>query len=612
MGAAESVVGAGGSSAGISATGSGGSGGGGRGAGGRTQPRLHTIPPLVWQRVARAMLQLEMSGGCHVEGVYRVPGLATDVEQLVRWLNLESGARAAPPLPPTCIPEWASAIKQTLGKYAPLAPYSAYVPMVAAGSMTASDPAAVATLMEYLPEPCRRRMDFVASHLARVTLHERYNKMSVSNLAKLWASIFTRPDEEPPVDLGRELRAAGRQFQCLLQLLTHYVARLTPAPGSPEVRITVAAAAPGVAVGSGPVTLSFVVAPPSVSSIPVFSGDEEEGDAWMQLDAEASGGASAAAARILSPVAASAGGGGGGGMGSGSGPLPHRYGSGASSASAAPAGSGARPSRRDVLEGHIHRVQSVRPATRVIDRSAFAAAIDAILEERTGSGGGAGGGGGGADGMHAGTRVSPAAGGGSGGRGGAVAVAAAGGSGAGPSAGGEGGSAPPPSASASASAPVHVVAGPIIYHDVHVVPLNTEGGSQPAGYDVTVITHTTGKPASAAEVAAAAAAAQAGTAVQLPPRPAQAAAGAPVVVIPVPAPGAVSDPGLAPAPAPAPAAGAPGAGGGSVVHIESLGGSGGGGGGGKRITIISAHESAGSREAATAGGGGGGVVAPAR
>jgi RhoGAP domain len=216
------------------------------------------VPDLVWLRLTEAMHYIESHGAYEHEGIYRVPGLGTKVAKMTAQLSvispdeamsapLSASAGAAPLLDfasfGASLDDWASSIKQTFNRFAPLTGYNSYDPLCAAAA-TNSLPTLL-TMVSALDPVSLERVEVVCRHLVRIALRSDKNKMSLSNLAKLWGSILVRPDESPATDLGRELKVAGRTFNFANLLLEAYygqeVAALSAGTGdaSPSAAIGV-------------------------------------------------------------------------------------------------------------------------------------------------------------------------------------------------------------------------------------------------------------------------------------------------------------------------------------------------------------------------------------
>ena len=193
------------------------------------------------------LTELELHGCTSVEGIYRVSGLATDVQRGAMWIltGNDSGGgstsealdRTASPsdglggsasiVPADCdgterslpfaalrgVHEWAGAVRYALRQYAPLATYQLYDALLRCDAQELPD------VLCWLPDDNYGRLSAVCRHLLRVADAADVTRMTRANIAKLWGGVLARRDEAGPRDLRQELRLATEQHRIAGALL---------------------------------------------------------------------------------------------------------------------------------------------------------------------------------------------------------------------------------------------------------------------------------------------------------------------------------------------------------------------------------------------------------
>jgi hypothetical protein len=204
--------------------------GGHGGAGGGASPYRPCLPEAAWVRVSDAIKHVEAVGGLATEGLYRVSGLATDVERGASFLRDGAGELRWGDLG---IHEWAGAIKGCLRQHEPLTSYRLY------DALCDASPAALPALLAALPREWYVRLRTTCRHLVRVAGQAHVNLMTASNLAKIWGGVLSRRDETGAVDIGAELRAASQQYKIACALLEFFASPASESQNPASVRLMV-------------------------------------------------------------------------------------------------------------------------------------------------------------------------------------------------------------------------------------------------------------------------------------------------------------------------------------------------------------------------------------
>jgi RhoGAP domain len=186
----------------------------------------------VWTRVSFAMNHVENIGGLTSEGIYRTSGLGKEVEKIKQFLS-EGNATSAEivKLFPNQIHEWACGIKSCLRDFAPLTSYQLFQAFMNANLAShqyagtsdshsqTTDDEIFQLVLSSLSHDDLERLSEACHHLLRIAEASPINRMTASNLAKIWGPILFRPDESTAKDLKYELTLAGQQYALTMKLL---------------------------------------------------------------------------------------------------------------------------------------------------------------------------------------------------------------------------------------------------------------------------------------------------------------------------------------------------------------------------------------------------------
>eukprot|EP00045_Choanoeca_perplexa_P009210 m.87977 g.87977 ORF g.87977 m.87977 type:complete len:510 (-) comp14798_c0_seq2:51-1580(-) len=163
-----------------------------------------------------------LSQRADTEGIYRVPGMLSEVKALTRCFN--EGRH--PKLPETGVDVlvWASCLKSFFSELpAPLltnALYPEYVAAMRGSQDRSSQTTAMCGVLRKLPPPFRTTAAHLIRHLREVASQEEVNKMSYKNLAVCFApTILSPPPPEDPALMMKAMQAAKFDEQiCELML----------------------------------------------------------------------------------------------------------------------------------------------------------------------------------------------------------------------------------------------------------------------------------------------------------------------------------------------------------------------------------------------------------
>jgi len=154
---------------------------------------------LVPQIVVTLSEEIRRLGGMKAEGIFRVPG---DTEQVYSLrIQLDKGNYEVnvddPNTPASLLKLWLRELEE------PLVPVDFYDECINTCKDDENNTAGAFEVLERLPQVNRLTALFVVHFLKQVSLHEEVNKMSVANLAMVFAPNYLRcPSEDPQVILN--------------------------------------------------------------------------------------------------------------------------------------------------------------------------------------------------------------------------------------------------------------------------------------------------------------------------------------------------------------------------------------------------------------------------
>lgn len=175
-----------------------------------------TLPPLsneAWENLVSIYEHLEKATTNLPEGVYRVPGLASNVKRALETIKRPEKVN----LQEFTLFEWASAIKDILRTSAPLCGYDSYALITAAKTDGELYNALCTALKD--DEVTFQRIKRSCIHLARLAAYSSVTKMPDTNLARMWCRYIVRKNEDPPVDLETELSESAKQYSITISLI---------------------------------------------------------------------------------------------------------------------------------------------------------------------------------------------------------------------------------------------------------------------------------------------------------------------------------------------------------------------------------------------------------
>ncbi|KAI7876933.1 RhoGAP-domain-containing protein [Lichtheimia hyalospora FSU 10163] len=178
--------------------------------------------PIVLVRCARAVEE----HGLHTVGIYRIPGISTQVQKLRTALNQDCAGYHL--LENGCTPEQVNNVTSVLKLWFrelpdPLFPRSLY-PYFIDAAKTEDEQSRVTNIsmmVHELPDENYMTLEYLMRHLERVQQHQKHNKMDASNLATIFGMTLMGYEEASSNDLDH-LQEAHYQMQVVQIILENY------------------------------------------------------------------------------------------------------------------------------------------------------------------------------------------------------------------------------------------------------------------------------------------------------------------------------------------------------------------------------------------------------
>ncbi|KAJ8659151.1 hypothetical protein O0I10_005190 [Lichtheimia ornata] len=178
--------------------------------------------PIILIRCARAVEE----HGLDTIGIYRIPGISTQVQKLRAALNQDCAGHHL--LENDCVPEEINNVTSVLKLWLrelpdPLFPRSLYPYFIDAAKSDDEQSRVndISMMVHELPEENYMTLEYLMRHLEKVQQHQMHNKMDASNLATIFGMTLMGYEEASSNDLDH-LQEAHYQMQVVQIILENY------------------------------------------------------------------------------------------------------------------------------------------------------------------------------------------------------------------------------------------------------------------------------------------------------------------------------------------------------------------------------------------------------